>query len=176
MFSSNDPEGNDDGADWRLCIDKTTKKAYMYYSNNKLVDFGSDYTPPEAPSSVTVTDATTPDYLSDGSDREPIISSNKTTTVTYTMDNNTFLKYNYENGTTFKLKIGQKIKLDGTVTNSNFRTMLDSADDIFTFPITNKDNPDITIRMAKVGTGDIEVVPNYSDWDRAYTIHVIVTD
>ena len=146
----------------------------MYYSNNKLVDFGSDYTPPEVPSSVTVTDATTPDYLSDGRDREPIVSSNNTTTVTYTMDNNKFLKYNYENGTTFKLKIGQKIKMNGTVTNSDFRTMLDSADDIFTSPITNKDNSDIT--MTKVGTGDIEVVPNYSDWDRAYTIHVIVTD
>jgi hypothetical protein len=91
------------------------------------------------------------------------------------MDNNVFTKFNYPSGTTLHLKIGQILNINGTILNgSDFRTMFLDSGAIFSYQPTS--GPDISLTMAKVGNDVINIVPNYSDWDRAYVINVTVTN
>lgn len=160
VFELYDLNGNDEGADWHMCISKNTGKAYRYYSGNTLIA----YVPDDTSKPVVNTNNST-----------PAVSSRKSTTINYTMDNNVFTRCNYPSGTTLRLKVGQIININGSIVNgSDFRTMFMNGGDIFSY--ANTTGPNMSLTMSKVGKDQIDIVPNYSDWDRAYIIYVIVTN
>jgi len=136
----------DSGSDWYFVVNKKTGLAYRHYSDNSMVP-----------------------------DLEVIHSVNNRITINYTVDKDVFTKYNYPSGTTFQFKVGDTLNMNATIINSTVRTMEMGPDtDIF---FTSKENGnDFIFKMMKVGISDLEVVPNYGDWERAYVMHIVVTE
>ena len=94
-----------------------------------------------------------------------------TMTIKYTMTDGYFSDCNYTNGSTLQFKVGQVLKLKGNLINSTERVMSMGAggDEVMSWG-TN------SITMIAVGGGEITIIPNKYEWDRAYTFHIVVSN
>jgi len=146
QFKLFNSDWTDPGSDWYFAVNKKTGLAYRHNSDNTMVR-----------------------------DLEDIYSVNNKIIVNYTVTNDVFTNYSYSNGTTFQFKVGDTLNMNATIINSTVRTMEMGPDnDIF---LTSKENGNnFVFKMRKIGISDLEVIPNYGDWERAYVMHIVVTE
>ena len=99
--------------------------------------------------------------------------NNSTVIIRYTIDGEWITKCNYTNGTTFQLKVGQRIQLRGTFLNGSTERIMYMNGGVFSF-VTKKDNG--IIKMLAVGGDDITIIPNMWSSENQYTFHVVVSN
>lgn len=98
----------------------------------------------------------------------------KNTIVSFTVDNNIFTKYNYPNGATLYFKVGDTLTTQATVLNKSVIRTMELNGEIFSTLKIMGDS--LCLKMVKTGTSDLEIVPDYSDWNHAHIMHIVVTD
>jgi tetratricopeptide (TPR) repeat protein len=93
---------------------------------------------------------------------------NNSIIIKYSIDENGYIMdANYPNGSSIQLKVGQIINLIGNVSpKSSQRVLFDGT-------IMESLSP-TDIKTTNVGGGDINIIPNKYDWDKAYKYHIIV--
>jgi len=147
QFKLFDSSWNDIGADWYFVVSKKTGLAYRAYSDNTMLRDLPDVAPVHVPENVT---------------------------LIFTVDNNVFTKLNFQNNDTFYLRKGDTITTQATVLNGSvIRTM---EHDGAYFSTVRISGDSMCLKLIKDGSVDLQVVPDYSDWDHAYTIHIVVTN
>lgn len=97
-----------------------------------------------------------------------------------TEDNSIVIKYsidekgdimnaNYSNGSSIQLKVGQTISLIGNVSSKSSQRIL------FDGTIMKSLSPTV-IKATNVGGGNLNIIPNGYDWDKAYRYHIIISN
>lgn len=90
--------------------------------------------------------------------------------IKYSIDERGYImESNYPNGSSIQVKLGQKINLVGKISSkSSQRVLADST--VLEFSSGN------VIKTISVGGGDINIIPNGYDWEKAYKYHIIVSN
>lgn len=148
VFELCDLSGNDEGADFHICINKITGKASKYYS-----------------------DGTLRDYISGAVANTAITITSNVTVLRYVINGENFTSCNYTNGVILHFKVGQTLDIQGNlIGKSTQRTMFMNGGTIFS------SGPSNNIKMVAAGNDDITIIPDGYNWASAYTFHIVVTN
>ncbi|AYD39837.1 zinc-ribbon domain-containing protein [Clostridium fermenticellae] len=95
---------------------------------------------------------------------------NSSIIIKYSIDERGYvMDTNYPNGSSIQLKVGQEINLIGNVSSkSSQRVLFDGS--------IMKSLSSTVIKTTTVGGGDINIIPNSYDWDKAYKYHIVVSN
>ncbi|MGK0466486.1 hypothetical protein [Clostridium sp.] len=92
-------------------------------------------------------------------------------TIRYTIDGEYISACNYEDGSTLQFKVGQSLKLKGTLLNGSAeRIMFMNGGTVLGGNSSN------TIRMLAVGGENLVIIPGGYNCDSAYTFHIVVSE